>query len=350
MTNIQVPHISIIADNIEIVKGNISAISAQKTTKTREKEEKILQKWAEKKLLSHEIAKKMYKIGQFERGDRMQLCSDMIEYTYCPDCGRWHVKRANLCRDRFCPICSWRLSLQRFGEMLTLINKINETDGHNIKSWSLVTLTCKNCRLENLRDTMMLMSKAWNLTVTQRKVRPYFYGWARNAEITLNESTREVHPHYHILVAWYEDRSQTLIDKWIHACVKYGLDVSYKAQNASPINHWRGNEIPVEHEGTELPKEFTKAILETIKYSVKGSDLDKMTLGEFKNVVEQYARTRLISYGGRIKELVADLRLNMDEIKDEDIKVPICRDCGSVDLERLVYKWSFGNKAYSSLM
>ena len=350
MTNLNTSHITIIAHNIDIVKSENAIIPAQKTAKTREKEEKILQKWSEKKLLATEIAKKLFKIGLVERGERMQLCSDIIEYTYCPDCGKWHVRKANLCRDRFCPICTWRLSLQRFGEMMKLLETINNTDGEHIRTWSLVTLTCKNCKLENLRETMETMSKAWNLTTAQRKLRPYFYGWARNAELTLNEKTREVHPHYHVLVAWYEDKSSLMIDKWMNACAKYGLKVSYKAQNATPINHWRGAEIPTEHESTELPKEFTKAVLETFKYSVKGSDLDQMTLKEFKEVVEQYARTRLISYGGNIKKLVADLRLNMEEVADDDIKLPLCRDCGSIELERLVYKWSFGDKAYTSLM
>lgn len=335
VVNVNAPSVIIISQNREKVKSE-----------TEEKTAKNLEKWAEKKIKSKKIALKLRQIGEEKRSKRMYFCADVLEYTHCPDCNSWHIKRANLCRDRFCPTCSWRLALQRFGEMQKLLSVISERDGKSIKGWSLVTLTVKNCKLDKLSETMENMSEAWKLVVNQRKLKPCFYGWAKSTELTLNERTREVHPHYHVLIAWYDNAEELLIHKWIHACLKKGLKVDIKAQNAQQVNYWKGNETPVEHCDSKVPEDFTKAILETFKYSVKGSDLESMSLKEFKAVVQQYARKRLISYGGKIKEYVKELRLEMEEVKDEDIQLNICRDCGAIELEKVAYKWAFGQNAY----
>lgn len=333
--NVNAPSVIIISQKGQEVKS-----------KSDEKIAKKLEKWSEMKQKSKKIAIKLRNIGEEKRSKRMFFCADVLEYTHCSDCNTWHIKRANLCRDRFCPTCAWRLSLQRFGEMQKLLNVISARDGQRIKGWSLVTLTVKNCKLDKLAETMEQMSEAWKLTVNQRKLKPCFYGWAKSTELTLNERTREVHPHFHVLIAWYDIAEQILINKWIHACVKKGLTVDVKAQNAQQVNYWKGNDIPVEHCKSEVPEDFTKAILETFKYSVKGSDLETMSLKEFKLVVQQYARKRLISYGGYIKEYVKELRLNLEEVKDEDIQLNICRDCGALALEKIAYKWAFGQNAY----
>ena len=52
------------------------------------------------------------------RAYRMADCSKRIDYTYCPECGSMHIARTYLCRDRLCPLCQWRLSLQRIGDMM----------------------------------------------------------------------------------------------------------------------------------------------------------------------------------------------------------------------------------------
>lgn len=335
VVNVNAPSVIIISQDKTVVKTQNSSIIEQN-----------LQKWVEKKHLSKKISIKLRRIGEEKRSIRMYYCADVLEYTKCNACNAWHIKRANLCRDRFCPTCSWRLSLQRFGEMKKLLSVINDKDGYNIKGWSLVTLTVKNCNLNDLSETLDKMSEAWKLTVNQRKLKPCFYGWAKSTELTLNERTREVHPHYHILVAWYDVADKLLIDKWLSACTNKGLTVDIKAQHAQQVNYWRGHETPTEHIKSEVADDFTKAVLETFKYSVKGSDLDSMSLKEFKTVVQQYANKRLISYGGKIKEYVKLLRLNMEEVKDEDIQLNVCRDCGAFELEKVAYKWAFGLKAY----
>lgn len=330
--------ITIITEGTEKVKTFQSTINGTP---------KKVSKWQSKKIQSLRVAEKLNAIGEYRRSERMKQCGDILDYTYCPDCGQYHIKKANLCRDRFCPVCSWRLSLQRYGQMKNLMYNIM-TAYPEITDWSLVTLTVKNCYLDDLHDTMQKMSRAWNLAITQRKVRPNLFGWARSVEITFNEDTRQFHPHYHIIIGWWSEMSQKLINKWLSACNKYGLIVSIKAQNAeqiTSITQHNGQTI----ENTEINEDFTKAVLETFKYSVKGSDIDKLNVAEFRTVLKQYGNKRLIAYGGKIKEYARLQETEMETVQDEDNDIRICRNCGNIDIERIIYKWSFGTNTYEIL-
>lgn len=315
-----------------------------KTESTKNGTFSATEKWIDKKQKSIKIAEKLKLIGEFGRAERMKNCGDVLEYTYCASCGEYHIKRANLCRDRFCPACSWRLSLQRYGEMKRLLINI-ENAYPEVNEWSLITLTVKNCYTSDLHDTMQKMSRAWNLAISQRGVRPSLFGWARSVEVTYNEDTHELHPHYHILIGWWSNKSQELIRKWLEACRRYGLIANIKAQNAQRITYIKSSNDDL-YETTEIPDTFTKAVLETFKYSIKGSDLEKMKVSEFREIVGQYSNKRLVAYGGKIKEYAKLLRIEAEQVIDEDSPIKICKNCGSPDLEELIYKWSFGSNSY----
>ena len=330
------------SNSVFIITEYENSVNTQKT------ELKINEKWVEKKQKNAIIAQKMRKIGYKKRGDRMSICGDVLEYRYCEDCGTWYIKKANLCRDRFCPICSWRLSLQRYNEMRDIVSTINSTE-NSITNWSLITLTCKNCEEGQISETLSRMAKAWNLTKQQRDIKPHMVGWARSVEITYNEDLKTFHPHYHCLIAWKNGNSGTLlVNKWLMACKKYGLIANIKAQNVSPVQHLKNENGELIQVSQELPKQFTKAILETFKYSIKTSDVETMPLKEFKSLVEQYGGKRLIAYGGIIKD-VARSKKALDDVIKDDIEIETCKNCGSKELEQLIYKWSYGTKAYERI-
>ena len=331
-------HNIIIAQNLILVNDDSKRIA---------KRPEILDRWEEKKAMTSGISRKMEKAGYKERGKRMAQCSNILIYDKCPDCGKWQIKRANLCRDRMCPVCSWRLALQRFGEMRRLMTAI-QSGYPEITEWSLVTLTVRNCTPENLNATMEKMSTAWNLTINQRQMKQVVFGWARSTEITYNEKTHTLHPHYHIIVGWYKEESRKMVDFWLSACTKYGMIVDIKAQDATSITthtNEKGAEERAEAD-TELSENLLKSILETFKYSVKSKDLDEMPLREFRTVVAGVSGKRLVSYGGKIREYAKLCRLNMETVEDET-NIDMCKNCGGIDMEKIIYRWSYGKNAYT---
>lgn len=333
--------------SVNINAPNSLIIIAETAEKVNSFAPKNSDKWIEKKLNSGKIAGKLLGLGYEKRAERMSNCGNFLEYEFCSSCNSWHIKKANLCRDRFCPVCGWRLSLQRYGNMCKIFEKLMQDDEsvENIHNWSLITLTVKNCKGEDIKETMSLMSKAWNLTLQQRSIKPHLEGWARSTEITYNHEKKTFHPHYHVLICWKNNVSDMMIKKWLFACKKYGLTADIKAQDASQINYFEssdGNEIRY----AEIPEDFTKAVLETFKYSVKSKDMVDMPLGEFRNLVEQYGGKRLTAFGGIIKKIASELKVDNEEVQDDESNLQICRNCGSIDIQKLIYKWSYGERAY----
>ena len=297
--------------------------------------ENRINKWTEHKVESQRVARKMWYINQ-GRAERMSNCADILQYNYCSDCGTFEIKKANLCRDRFCPTCNWRLSLQRYAQMQMVMEKFVER--YPDTRFSFVTLTVKNCTGSNLSSTMAAMSKSWNDMLHMKEYRDgSVLGYARSVEVTFNKQTKEFHPHYHVIVAWEkEDRSAILTDNWIRYARLMGLEANTKAQCSSTINYG--------DEGAGM----AAAICETFKYAVKSKQLDEMPLAEFRQLVAEIGGKRLVSFGGIFKKIAKEIGAEMETVKEEDIKV--CRNCGSVSLDKIIYKWSFGTQKYTKIL
>lgn len=318
----------IIAHNVTIV----NAKSEEKTPATP----KYLEKWEEHKRMNERVAQKMIAIGYTERGERMNDCAKQITFVHCDDCDRYSVARTNLCRDRFCPTCNWRLALQRYINMKRVTERLM-TD-YNQAYYSFVTLTVENCRPDALNETMVQMAKTWNRLLQRQVIKDEasgVAGWAKSVEITYNPKAHTMHPHYHLLILWRKnDRSRELVNGWLQSCERSGLRAVIEAQDWQPIQD-KGNS------GDSM----AAAICETFKYAVKSKQLDDMTYREFKILVDEIAGKRLVSFGGIIKDIVRDLKIDMESLSDEEVTV--CRHCGSVSVDKLVYQWAFGKYFHS---
>lgn len=274
----------------------------------------------------------------YERGQRMYNCANFILHGKCPDCGRTHTSSAMLCRDRVCPTCNWRLSLQQAVEMQNTLALINDLSAYKA---AFFCVTLKNCAPEDLKGTLERMAAAWNRMLNRKKPKRDFLGWARRVEITYNHNTRTFHPHYHVILLVRADHPDSLYDmnllirdywksalrldydpvtdfEWIEDLTAGGLD-----ENATPQLH--------------------KAILETFKYTVKDDELASMPLELFRQFVEQIQSKRLTAYGGVIKEARAQLEYT-DDLDNEQQSA--CGECSNPILNRVIYKWSFASNTY----
>ena len=266
----------------------------------------------------------------------MADCSDYLEFKYCADCDRYMVQRANLCRDRLCPICNWRLALQRYGAMTRILDTLG--CAYPEAAYSLITLTVRNCEPKDLSRTIDRMADAWHLVLNQRKLKPLLLGTARSVELTYNARTRQLHPHYHVLVAWYDkraaDNAAIMIQYWLKACRKYNLTVDIKAQHAADVTSKDG-------------QAYEEAVLETYKYAIKSKTLTDMPQDVLAEVVKQWAGKRLVSMTGKIRQYARDTGAeSMEEVENDVIQVSPCKCCGSINTHVYAYSWAFGQQAY----
>lgn len=298
-------------------------------------------KWERHKVASLSIAAKMREAGfEIERVDRIMHCGDYIIFDRCADCGTYHIEKTSLCRDRLCPLCSWRLALKRYAEVSRLMGAI--TTAYPDAYYSFVTLTVRNCALSELRQTLDKMQRAWNRLRQRKDYKVYCMGSARSIEITRNDNDGTYHPHYHLITMWRGDRDKSapamaaaLVRNWIDCVGQDGLVVSAAAQCAETV-------MDAGDEGRTI----ISAVVETYKYAIKPKDLTDIPVSELRAFAAQIANVRFVSFAGIIKDYAAKCAVDVDTVDDTCDDTIICERCRSQNIDRIIYKWSFGERRY----
>ena len=303
--------------------------------------------WSEKKKASQ----KLYKLFQIARGsdetvitasalDRLNHCAEHLVFKQCPNhSAEKHLAKGDFCRNRLCPICNWRKSLKMFSQMSEIVEKM--TDDNRDLRFIFLTLTVKNCKGDELSDTIDQMNKAFKFMTDKTKrsisVQKYILGYFKALEVTYNVKEDTYHPHLHIVLAVpdsYFTRGFTKTEKWADIWQKC-LGVDYK-----PVVNVQS--VDTADKGV---------ICEISKYATKGEYLlDGIPEQQAAQAVGVLAKAlksrRLVTFSGLFREVRKFLQ--QDDVEDGDLihvtgeqDNDTCKVCGSKLLEHM-YKWRIG--------
>ena len=255
--------------------------------------------------------------------NRMQQCSSLLGFILAAgDEGelQFRLRTAHFCRVRHCPVCQGRRSLKWRAKFFQALPKIGED--YPTARWVFLTLTVRNCPLSELRGTLKQMGEAWH-RLSRRKGFPAL-GWVRSVEVTRSPDGT-AHPHYHCLMAVpasYFGKGYLKQSEWTELW-QQALRVNY-----TPVVNVKA--VKAKFQSAEAPEQqaIYQAICETLKYTVKESDLvfDAQWLRE---LTEQLHNTRAIATGGILKQYFSDDEpedlINIDEspdvlVDDEEVK------------------------------
>lgn len=313
----------------------VNIISSAIPTSLRFELSALSDRWSAHKSQCGPMADRLAAAGFPDRAWRVAHCGERLFYRFCAQCGARHIYSADLCRDRFCPVCSWRLSMRRFSVMVGLLDALRRS--HPRSEWGFVTLTVKNCSVSDLSAVLDQMSAAWNKIMRRRGARDRFLGWARSLEMTWNAEAHEVHPHYHVLCLMapgYQGDDSWLPRSW---CETVELVTHIQAQDAERV-------APFSSAVLDDPDEVARAVLETFKYTIKSNDLRSMPLSAFRDLVGVLRGRRMVAFGGCVREYASLLR-DLEEPEEEDARddsaeLVACARCGSLDVIRLAAAWT----------
>lgn len=319
----------------------------------------VLRKWHRAKVDALWASKMMMSAAMHDtplarRAGRMAQCGRDIEFIYDPATGISRVKHASLCRDRLCPICSWRLSLKRNNEMQQTISHLLEQRPYK---GVMLTLTVRNCTRNDLNSTIKHLCQSYTRLCKHRAWKRNIKGTARSIEVTYSPKTDTFHPHIHVLLLVDENyrcniSQQEFAAMWRTAAqLDYNpiVDVRYTYQKAEAEAEDTDDDIDAEAimQSDELAA-MRDGITEAVKYAFKPSALRRILADEqLDSIAAQLKSHRLISYGGDIKKARAEL-LFVDEDKQlenekEDMPIP---EAGSSELHRLAYRWAEQTQEY----
>ena len=267
----------------------------------------------EKKKLQEPIVEK-YQYFNTSKTNDMTDCGCYLEFALFQnkkdnDLREKKLDKMYTCKDRFCPFCNWRrarkLAIQSY-EVLEAIQSEKKV------RYLFVTLTVKNCPIEQLSDTITYMNKSFKRMMEWKRLKGSVLGWSRILEYPpqKNDSSM-IHPHYHCLIAvstsyFGRDKSlyikqsewQSLWQKALKADYAPSVDVRViKAKNGiDPI---------------------AKAVAEFAKYPLKSVDIKPLSVDQFQELVYQMKRKRAVAFGGILKDYRK--KLSLDDIEDGDL-------------------------------
>jgi len=248
---------------------------------------------------------------------------------------------AKFCRCRFCPTCQSRRSSKWVARSKKAFPLILQ-DYPNYK-FAFLTLTTKNCPLDELRQTIKHMNESWS-RLTKLKQWPVV-GFMKSIEVTRSKDGL-AHPHIHVILmfkpSYFSGKTYLSQAKWTDLWQKC-LRVDYTPiVNIKVIKPAKG-ENPSSY--IEL---IESAIVECVKYSVKPDDFqgvrpeNQLTNSQWlEGITEQLLKTRAISLGGIIKDYMSEeepedlINIEEDEPEQQDYV-----------LDQYIFAWHYALRRY----
>lgn len=252
----------------------------------------------------------LYKRADYQQyAARMHDCSRLLGFVLqSENTGdlRHKLKIARFCRVRHCPVCQWRRQMAWRARFFEAIPKFLN-DYPNAR-FLFLTLTVQNCPLNELRDTVGGMNKAWK-RMTDRRHFSSVLGWVKSVEVTRSHDDL-AHPHFHVLMAVrpsYFTTGYVKQTEW-REIWKQCLRVEYlPVVNIKTVKSLKGQT----HE--QINDALLAGLLETLKYSVKPSDLvgrkdrtDDQNAAWLGELTEQLHKTRAVAVGGKLRDYLSE--------------------------------------------
>ena len=252
--------------------------------------------------------------NQFDekKANRIDDCASTLIFKMDLDTGNRKLVSANFCQDRFCPECSKRKSRVMYHNLKQVLEKSYNEQKQNFIH---LVLSLKNCKKENLNVALDQLLGGFKRMMKRKKFKTSINGWYRNLEVTYNEKEDTLHPHLHVIL---------VVDD------NYFKRYSQKYLTQSYIKREFGDACRVDYLPTVyIKKVYSKEernnlhglIAEASKYVTKVSDVLNLKNKDLKLELLKALSTglhgrRMSSYGGTLKEIFKQLKLQNEEEAD----------------------------------
>lgn len=252
----------------------------------------------------------------------------------------FRLHSAPYCHYRHCPVCQWRRSLRNKAIVMSALPSILER--YPTARFAMLTLTVRNCRIEDLRSTIRGMNKGRKRLI-ERKDWPAI-GWLCGVEVTRGKDG-SAHPHFHLLLmlpaSYFTGRGYVPTREWVQRW-REAMRLDY-----DPICDIR--QVKAKREETPTPQlrmaAVTAAVSEVAKYSTKAADLLAGGDDWLRQYVEQVRSLKFLTSGGVLKGIMKSLK----EEGDEDL-VHVDGEEPDPDAElfgKLTFHWRVKHRRYA---
>jgi len=234
------------------------------------------------------------------------------------------------CKDRFCPFCNWRRQM-KYSKLI--YNYLNDLQSKKKLRYIFLTLTVKNCHIDDLRAIIQHMNKSFQRMKEIVKWKNSILGFLRVLEYTVQKDNYNMmHPHFHIMLAVEPSYFVSTKGKYLSK-----KDFSDMWKKALRVDYQPVVDIRIVKPNKEKDKTADVAVVaEMCKYPLKDTDIAKLSNENFEKLVLQLKNIRNINAGGIFKTILK----GTDKIDDDLVHID---DEDKLDLwiiiEKILYSY-----------
>lgn len=222
--------------------------------------------------------------------------------------------KGNSCKNRFCPVCSWRKA--RKDALALAVQMAYIKDEYN-KDFIFLTLTAPNVSAKDLEDEIKNYNHAFKKLMERKEVRSVVKGYVRKLEVTYDQERFITKKMYKHRKAYYQKRGLTVgnhnpnYDTYNpHFHVLLAVNKSYFNDQKQYIKHERWLELwqqvtnnpdITQVDVRKVRENNKKEVSELAKYSAKDNDylVDQEVFSVFYKALKG---KRLMVHSGLFKE------------------------------------------------
>ena len=296
---------------------------------------KIIEKFKEKKVKNPKFSNYIEPFVSVKMSERIKECGGFLMLLADLELEHKKLHQGNFCKNRFCPMCSWRMALKDSLEISILMEHLRLEEN---KEFIFLTLTTPNVTGEELEQAIKEYNKAFKRLMELKEVKGMVKGYIRKLEVTyqgekyitkklwkikkdyyiklglkigdLEPNYNTYNPHFHIVIAvnksYFKSRDYIPRERWLELWKKSMRDeriTQVDVRKAKMSNY--------------------KEVYELSKYSAKDSDylINRKVFSEFYKALKG---KQVLVFGGLFKDAhkiylngELDVYKEKDEIKYE---------------------------------
>lgn len=270
------------------MKKQLQDFMVQKDVKKTEVGKYFERTFQPKKELTRKVIKFADEMLSYKSLERLGDCASILSHLTNQEMSVRKVAKAQLCGNRFCPICNWNKSKKDALMIAVMMQAIKEMEE---QEFIMMTLTSKNVIGDDLRSEINKFNAAFNKLFKRRGIVKVVNGYVRKLEVTTdqnqyitpqlykrkeeyynrkglkvgdpNPTYNTYNPHFHVILAvnksYFTSRDYIKRDDWLKYWQECMEDMSITQVDVRKVRAGDKSEMD--------------AVLEVAKYSAKSTDL-----------------------------------------------------------------------------
>lgn len=300
-----------------------------------------------KKKSTYPLSECYLRIGEIKRADNVRNCGTFLEFAREINTNKCKLHNANFCRDRLCPLCSWRRSYKIFGQVSRIMDNIEDDF-----DFIFLTLTVPNVPASELPAKIDQMQKAFRQMMQfDKRIKRACAGYFKALEVTHNKnrfskSYDTYHPHFHNILAmdkgYCKSKNYIKQSEWLDIWRRVMHDNSITQVDVRMCKNKSSDEC------LEAEHSISSAVAEAAKYAVKSNDYiipwsEDLTDSSVRAFLSALSGRRLCSFGGIFNHVRKALQL--DDAENGDL-VHVEAEKLRADVALQIYKYGWSQGVY----